>query len=117
MRLLNIFAAISGFVALAMLVYAAHSLTETAAPEDIEQIKIAAFIQMGSAAAVLAIANRAGRLNLAAGALILLGAALFAGTLYIYATLGIRSITFLAPVGGITLLSGWLTLAFAKPGA
>jgi uncharacterized membrane protein YgdD (TMEM256/DUF423 family) len=116
MRLLNIFAALSGLVALTMLVYAAHGLTESAASENIERIKIAAFIQMGSAAAALAVANRSGKLNLIAGALILLGAALFAGTLYVYATLGVRSVTILAPVGGITLLAGWLTLAFTKPG-
>lgn len=117
MRILNITAALSGFVALAMLVYSAHGMAPVAAPEDIERVKLAAFIQMGSAAAALAIANRTGHLNLIGGALILIGAALFAGVLYTLATLGRHGFTFLAPVGGISLLVGWLVLAFAKPNA
>lgn len=115
MRLLNVFAALSGFAALAMLVLAAHALQP--APEDLERIKLAAFIQLGAAAAGLAIANRTGRLNLIAGVLILAGAAVFAGTLYTLAVTHSRAVVLLAPVGGITLLLGWLTLAFAKPGA
>lgn len=115
MRLLNIFAALSGLVALAMLVLAAHTLQP--APEDLERIKLAAFLQLGAAAAGLAIANRSGRLNLIAGVLILAGAALFAGTLYTIAITHSHAIVMLAPVGGITLLLGWLALAFTKPGA
>lgn len=115
MRLLNVFAALSGLTALAMLVLAAHALQP--APEDLERIELAAFIQLGAAAAGLAIANRTGRLNLIAGVLILTGAAVFAGTLYTLAVTHSRAIVMLAPVGGIALLLGWLTLAFAKPGA
>lgn len=115
MRLLNVFAALSGLVALAMLVIASHTLQP--APEDLERIKLAAFIQLGAAAAGLAIANRSGLLNLIAGAMILLGAALFAGTLYTLAITHSRTIVMLAPFGGITLILGWLVLAFAKPGA
>lgn len=115
MRLLNIFAALSGVLALVMLVLAAHSLQP--APEDLDRIHLAAFIQLGAAAAGLAIANRSGRLNLVAGAMILLGAAIFAGTLYTLAITHSRTIVMLAPVGGITLILGWLVLAFAKPQA
>ena len=96
-----------------MLVYAAHGLTQ-AEQVDIERIKLAAFIQMGAAAAALAISNRSGRINLIAGALIVGGAAIFSVTLYTFA-LGVRGITFLAPIGGITLLLGWAALLFAKP--
>lgn len=74
MRLLNIFAALSGVLALGMLVLAAHALQPT--PEDLERIKLAAYLQLGAAGAGLAIANRSGRLNLIAGAMILLGAAI-----------------------------------------
>jgi uncharacterized membrane protein YgdD (TMEM256/DUF423 family) len=119
MRLLNVFAALSGLVALAMLVYAAHSLRAAAAEGvlaiAIDRIKIGAFIQLAAAAAGLAIANRRGRLNAIGGALILAGAALFAGTMYGIALVDRYSLTMLAPVGGITLLLGWLVLVFAKP--
>jgi uncharacterized membrane protein YgdD (TMEM256/DUF423 family) len=117
MRLLNVFAALSGLMALIALIYAAHAVN-TAAPDaatSIERIKLAAFIQIGAAAAGLAVANRIGRLNLIAGALILVGAAIFSGTLYAVSML--HAPATLAPVGGITLLLGWLTLAFARPGA
>ena len=115
MRLLNVFAALSGVAALVMLVLAAHALQP--APEDLERIHLGAYLQLGAAAAGLAIANRSGRLNLIAGVMILAGAALFSGTLYTLAITHSRAIVMLAPVGGITLILGWLTLAFAKPGA
>ncbi len=115
MRQLNVFAALSGVTALVMLVLAAHALQP--APEDLERIQLGAFLQLGAATAGLAIANRSGRLNLIAGAMILAGAALFAGTLYTLAVTHSRAIIMLAPVGGITLILGWITLVFAKPGA
>ena len=115
MRLLNIVAALSGVIALFMLVIAAHALQP--APDDLDRIQLAAYLQLAAAAAGLAIANRSGRLNLIAGAMILLGAALFSGTLYALAITHSRALIMLAPVGGSTLILGWLTLAFAKPGA
>lgn len=114
MRLLNAFAALSGLVALTALIYAGHALSAAPGAGDAtERIKLAAFIQFGAAAAGLAIANRAGRLNLIAGALILAGAALFSGVLYAVSSLGAPAT--LAPVGGVTLLAGWAVLIFAKP--
>lgn len=113
MRLLNVFAALSGALALVMLVLVAHALQ--LAPPDAGRVQLAAFIQLTAAAAVLAISNRDGRLNLIAGAMILTGAAIFAGTLYALALFHTRSIVMLAPVGGITLIAGWLTLAFTTP--
>ena len=115
MRLLNILAALSGVLALIMLVLAAHALQPS--PEDLERIKLAAYLQLGAAAAGLAIANRSGRLNLIAGFLILAGAAIFAGTLYTLAITHSQALIMLAPVGGITLILGWVTLVFTKPGA
>lgn len=115
MRLLNIFAALSGALALIMLVMVAHVLALT--PENAERMQTGAFIQLCAAAAGLAIANRSARLNLIAGAMILSGAAIFSGTLYALAITESRSFVMLAPVGGVTLILGWVTLAFAKPGA
>jgi uncharacterized membrane protein YgdD (TMEM256/DUF423 family) len=115
MRLLNVFAALSGLTALVMLVLAAHALNP--APEDLDRIQLAAFIQLGAAASGLALANRSSRLNLIAGALILAGAAVFAGTLYTIAITHNRALVMLAPFGGITLLLGWGVLVFTKPGA
>jgi len=112
MRLLNVFAALSGLLALTALIYAAH-LAVFGHDAAIQLIWIGAFIQIGAATAGLAIANRTGRLNLIGGALIVGGAAIFSGTLY--ATSILHAPAHLAPVGGIALLAGWLVLAFAKP--
>ena len=115
MRLLNVFAALSGVLALVMLVLAAHALQPT--PEDLERIHTGAYLQLGAAAAGLAIANRSDRLNLIAGAMIVFGAALFGGALYTLAITHSRALVMLAPVGGITLILGWCALAFTKTGA
>ncbi len=115
MRPLNIAAALSGLLALGFLVAAAHPLRDALAAADLERIKLAAFVQMGAACAGLAIANRSGRLNLIAGALIVGGAALFAGALYAISLTGSRAFAALAPIGGSALILGWAVLAFAKP--
>lgn len=114
MRLLNVFAALSGALALIMLVLVAHALRLP--PPDAERMQLGAFIQLAAGAAGLAIANRNGKLNLIAGAMILAGAAIFSGTLYALSLTGARSFVMLAPVGGMTLILGWIVLAFAAPG-
>jgi uncharacterized membrane protein YgdD (TMEM256/DUF423 family) len=113
MRLLNIFAALSGACALIMLVLAAHALQLD--PADSERVRLAAYLQLFAATACLAIANRVGRLNLIAGAAILTGAALFAAALYTLAIAHSGALIMLAPAGGIAMILGWLFLAFAKP--
>ncbi len=115
MRLINIAAALSGLVALGFLVAAAHLLRDTLEAVDLERIQLAAFMQLGAACAGLAIANRAGRPNAIAGTLILAGAALFAGALYAISLTHDRAFASLAPIGGSTLIIGWVVLAFALP--
>lgn len=113
MRLLNIVSALTGLMAFGMLAIGAHAMSGDAAA--VERIKLAAIVQIGAAAAGLAIANRQGRLNAIAGFLIVGGAAIF--------TIAVDAIAFTdnmafaapAPIGGLTLLTGWLVLAFAKP--
>lgn len=117
MRWINIAAALSGLVALAMLVAAAHPLRDALDADALERIKLAALVQLGAACAGLAIANRRSRLNAIAGAMILGGAGLFACTLYAISLTGSQSFAIAAPFGGITLIVGWVVLAFAKPGA
>ena len=71
MRAINIGAALSGVLALGMLVAAAHPLRAVLEAVDLDRIELAAFVQMGAACAGLAVANRTGGLNMIAGALIL----------------------------------------------
>lgn len=115
MRIMNICAALSGLVALGFLVAAAHPLRDVLQAADLDRIKLGAFVQLGAASAGLAIANRSGRLNTIAGAMILGGVALFAGTLYAISLTQSQNLAMLAPIGGLTLILGWVVLAFAKP--
>lgn len=115
MRIVNTCAALSGLVALVMLVAAAHPLRDALQLADLDRIKLAAFVQLGAACAGLAIANRTSRMNLIAGAMILGGAALFAGTLYLISLSGSQSFALLAPIGGSAMILGWVALVFAKP--
>lgn len=112
MRMLNIFAALSGALALFMLTIAAHVLA--LASLDADRLRLGAFVQLVAAAAGLALAGRVGRINLLAGTMIVGGAGLFAGALY---TLAIAQLPFaakFAPFGGVTLIAGWIVAAFAK---
>lgn len=112
--MINICAALSGLAALGMLIAASHPLRNMLHPADLDRIELAAFVHMGAACAGLAIANRKGHLNAIAGALILGGAALFAGALYAISLSGARAFTVAAPIGGLALVAGWAVLAFAK---
>lgn len=115
MRMINICAALSGLIALGFLAAAAHPLRDALTASDLERINLAAFVQLGAACAGLAIANRSGRINALAGALILGGAALFAGALYAISLTGSHTFAMLAPIGGLALMLGWGVLAFARP--
>jgi uncharacterized membrane protein YgdD (TMEM256/DUF423 family) len=115
MRAINIFAALSGVLALVMLVAASHPLKTVLDAAALDRIVLAAFVQLSAACAGLALSNRTGRLNLIAAALILCGAALFASVLYALSLAYAPWLAMLAPVGGSTLIAGWIVLIFAKP--
>ncbi len=117
MRAINIFAGLTGVVALVMLVLAAHALRATLTPEDLERIRMAAYLQLFAACAGLALANRSGKLNAIGAALILAGSALFAIALYTLAIAGSAALIMIAPVGGFAMIAGWAVVAFAKPSA
>ncbi len=113
MRILNIVAALSGACGLVLLAAAHHVVSAEAAPF----VTLAAFSQLSAGAAGLAIANRVGRLNLIAGAMVLGGANLFAAEICLI-SFNVREAThILAPIGGATMILGWIVLAFAKPDA
>ena len=111
MRWLNIFAALSGAAALGALA----SLRHLHADADFNAVLMAAVAQLSAAAAGLAIANRSGRLNAIAGTMILSGALIFAGEIYLGAFAGNHAFVMAAPIGGGLMILGWLTLAFENP--
>ena len=110
MRWLNICAASMGALALAALA-GRHARPDV----DVDTLMLAAIAQLSAAAAGLAIANRTGRLNAIAGAIILAGAFIFSGEITFAAFTGNHNFIMLAPAGGTSMIVGWIVLAFAKP--
>lgn len=62
--------------------------------------------------ALAAKAGPAGRLKLAGGVLGA-GTVLFSFSIYAAAATGVHALTYLTPIGGVTLMFGWLLLAWA----
>lgn len=107
-------ASLSGFIAVAVGAFAAHG---------VEDAQVQGWLQTGGqyqlphAVAVLACFTvwRAGggRAAPIAGWLFLAGAAIFSGSLYLLAATGVRALGAVTPIGGLLLLAGWATLAWA----
>ncbi|MGE0597764.1 MAG: DUF423 domain-containing protein [Hyphomonadaceae bacterium] len=111
MRLVHIAAALTGAACFVLLAYAQHG----APAASMEAVTMAALAQISAAAGGLAIARASGRLAATAGAMILIGANIFAGVIYLNAFVGDHPLRMLAPLGGGLLILGWLVLAFARP--
>lgn len=98
-------AGISGAVAVAAGAFGAHGATGKAA----EWLQTGAIYQMIHAVAAMAAAGLPrGR---GAAWLMLLGALLFAGTLYAMAFGAPRWLGAVTPLGGVAMIGGWLVLA------
>lgn len=101
------FAAISGGLAVAAGAFGAHGASGAA----VRWLRTGAEYQMIHAvAAMCALTMPRGRL---AALLMLLGAAVFAGSLYAMALGGPRSLGIVTPFGGAAMIVGWVVLAFA----
>lgn len=114
-------AALSGAVAVAAGAFAAHGLdlrTETGVKAR-DWLQTGSQYEMAHALAILAVAalSSGARINaglaVAAQILFLAGSILFPGALYALALGGPRWFGAVAPVGGLALIAGWVSLAAA----
>ena len=113
-------AAMLGFLAVLLGAFGAHGLTSRLAgladgAQRLEWWKTAAQYHLAHALAVGLAAgvcgeSRAGRISCVAFAL---GIALFSGSLYTMTLTGTRWLGAITPLGGLSLLIGWLSLAWA----
>ncbi|MEE4637136.1 MAG: DUF423 domain-containing protein [Wenzhouxiangella sp.] len=78
--------------------------------------QVGALVVTALGLALAAGARPARRLNLSAGFLAA-GTVLFSFSIYAAAITGIEHLTYLTPLGGVTLMFGWLLLAWAAFGA
>jgi uncharacterized membrane protein YgdD (TMEM256/DUF423 family) len=114
-RLLFVFGAVSGFVAVGAGAFGAHALKATLAPEMLAIFETGVRYQMYHALALLAAAWAASRWPglpaAAAGLCFSAGTVIFSGSLYLLAFTGVRGFGAITPFGGALLLVGWLLLA------
>lgn len=116
-RVLVIAAGLAGFAGVAIGAAASHLAAGNPATHDLLDIAsryllVHAAAMLGAAVlAQLDIPKRARRLALLAGALFLLGAGLFGGGITLHALVGHPVVDMIIPIGGVTMMLGWLTLA------
>ena len=103
-------AALSGLAAVGFGAFGAHGVTD---PKARDWLATGAHYQLVHAAAAIAavLLQGQGRRTLGAAPLFVIGAAVFAGTLYAMALGGPRILGAVTPIGGLTMMIGWLLLA------
>ena len=110
-------AAIFGLISVIAGAAGTHALRDTLDAGALRTFETAARFQMYHALALIAIGilsiHWQTRALTVSAALFTLGILLFSGSLYILALSGIGIFGAIAPIGGICLMAGWATLAFA----
>ena len=113
MNRLGIFAALTGFLAVALGAFGAHALDGQLTPEGLDWWHTATLYALPHAAAALAISLHAKTgLVRKAGWAFVFGTIVFAGSLYAMALGAPRWFGAITPIGGISYLVGWACCAF-----
>ena len=111
---LTFFAALLGFAGVALGAFGAHGLDGRLTLEGTDWWQTATFYLLTHAVAALATGlSRKGGLTSMGGWAFIIGAAIFAGTLYAMALGAPRWFGAITPIGGVTLLIGWAMIAIA----
>jgi uncharacterized membrane protein YgdD (TMEM256/DUF423 family) len=105
-----------GFLGVALGAFGAHGLRERLAPGMLDVYKTGVLYHLLHAIALLAVALAAERLARprAVAALWVAGIVIFSGSLYALAITGATALGAVAPVGGLLLMAGWVTLALNR---
>ncbi len=106
--------ALLGFIGVALGAFGAHMLKDKLPPHLLNVMEIGVRYQLFHAVLIVALSAVASVYNpqwmAGAGWLFVLGAVLFSGSLYLLALTGIKQWGAVTPVGGITLLAGWVCI-------
>jgi uncharacterized membrane protein YgdD (TMEM256/DUF423 family) len=118
MRLSVVFAGLNGVIAVALGAFATHSMAGEEMSHARDLVETAAHYQLVHAVGVAAIAALAHqvpdeRLLRWAAYAMLAGILFFCGALYVIAFAGISAFGMVAPIGGLSFITGWLMLAGA----
>ena len=110
-------AAIFGLISVIAGAAGTHALRDTLEASSLSTFETAARFQMYHALALLAVGILAmrwqTRILTVSAALFTIGILLFSGSLYILALTGIGIFGAIAPIGGISLMAAWASLALA----
>ncbi|QJQ95479.1 MULTISPECIES: DUF423 domain-containing protein [Halomonadaceae] len=108
--------AISGATAVMAGAFGAHGLQGQLTPRLLAAFETGVQYQFWHTLAILAVLAWRSRTPLAGQRLVLslwaLGIVLFSGSLYLLALAGTRGIAMITPLGGVSFIAGWLTLAW-----
>lgn len=117
-RLFITIGALSGFVAVALGAFGAHSLRERLSAEMLQVFQTGVTYQMYHALALIGVGILLARFSVdgstwltASGWLFLAGTILFSGSLYLLSLTGTSWLGAITPLGGVAFLLGWLALA------
>ncbi len=113
-----IFAALNGFIAVALGAFAAHGLKNSLTPDLLSTFQTGVQYHMYHALALfgvglLALHFPGNTLLRVSGYLFLLGILFFSGSLYTLSLTGVRWLGAITPIGGVLFLAGWATLAWS----
>lgn len=106
--------AISGFLAVALGAFGAHSLKSIVTPEMLETYRTGVLYHLIHSAVILAIGFYGNERLRIAAIFFLLGIILFSFSLYIYSITGIKAFAIITPFGGVSFLIGWVLTAVKK---
>ncbi|TXL66593.1 DUF423 domain-containing protein [Cerasibacillus terrae] len=117
MKLFLLFGIVNGFLAVALGAFGAHGLEGKISDKAISIWEKAVNYQMFHTLALLVTGILAAKIEAAslttAGWAFFIGIVLFSGSLYLYATTGVKMLAMITPFGGVTFLVGWVCLGIA----
>jgi len=111
-----VWAGVVGASGVALGAFGAHGLRQVLSLESLATWHTGVEYQLWHAAALLALGlygQATARSVTVAASLMLVGIALFSGSLYALAVTGFRPLGFVTPFGGLCLLGSWLMIAWS----
>jgi uncharacterized membrane protein YgdD (TMEM256/DUF423 family) len=112
--------ALSGFLAVALGAFGAHSLRDRLSADMLQVFQTGVTYQMYHALALIGVGILLGRFSAegspwltGSGWLFIVGSALFSGSLYVLSLSGVAWVGAITPLGGVAFLLGWLALALS----
>jgi uncharacterized membrane protein YgdD (TMEM256/DUF423 family) len=112
-RALPVLAAICGFLAVAAGAFGAHGVQDPMAKDILRTGAEYGLIHALAVFAALSAGFGGGRASRIAAWLFAVGGAVFSISLYVLALTGVRWLGAVTPLGGLAMIAGWLTLAYA----